>query len=788
MEFTSLPDDVLHHIFAFLPLRSVLQMECMCKRLQHSVTAYLSTLKSINLFHHHIKEDIFRHWHTQVRLSPSQLLLCLRRCPRARHIVYLPTLGQDKSLCKTICNIVQQYRNIVTIDLVDSKELLDEVLAQKLDVVLGEVRVVPWTGSASLVARLSPSTFSATSVLHMEDVSLDPQTLKVFSNCYEMSLIRCLFTSDAEECLKAFSFPNIRKFVYVEEPGNSASAQAGSQLVAQMVQSDSLKIFHLGLYRFSVLDRVSSNWLATNLQDLEIASTGSYSAALQQLRYASIVAEICQNCRANLQRVCLPSTILVKQFFYHLISRGQFFPQMKTLEMTGIADTKMFLAPGNMVETLYYQEFLKLCPEMSSLSLHSFSGALNTLVLPMMLGELVLPWDNRINPEKQRNEVIHCISALSHLQSLSIFGVEEVDAMVQGNSAGRVHHRNQTSLVVAVESLRKFRIKNVYVQSLDLTGCTHLSEFSMHCCPSSVSLPMQSLEDVYIYDSDPNNLEKFIVDCLQAKSMVREHDQAACHIHAQLHSILEQESNVTIAHEKKTQKLFSVVDDTLQGLSNCLDFLILKDDALHIFEHNSGEPMYPFTEYGSHSSIASGRSRGDVLSENSRKDRILEGIRRWKKCILDVKLQSSSFKMNELSSVVNLYDTVYCDTPFKCLTNLKFLSTVSVDPSLSQPSGSAAGVTCWSEDCKCEDKVMGGGGSNGGERSGNGGEAGKTHKSSCSSGELGVLNVPHIQLHVKQSLGYEKPCWSQWNITCNPLVIMSIIEYVHCIHTLFYYD
>ena len=224
------------------------------------------------------------------------------------------------------------------------------------------------------------------------------------------------------QSFKSYLFP-----IYVSL---STLTSLGSVLLAKAVQSEKLALLHLGLNEFFSLEAAFPDWNATRLEHLQVESTGTYSACLQQLKYASIIADICHLCRDTLQIISLPSSILIKRFFNRLISAGLPFQKLSTLKMTGIADTKMFLSPGNLVETVFYREFLKLCPMMASVSLHSYSGSLVTLVLPLTLKELVLPWDNRLNLVKQRDEIAGCLLALPHLTSLSILGVEEVDALL----------------------------------------------------------------------------------------------------------------------------------------------------------------------------------------------------------------------------------------------------------------------------------------------------------------------------------------------------------------------
>ena len=689
MDFTALPDDVYYCIFSFMSLVDVLKMEHVCKRLKSSARYYLSTLKSIDLFGNSIKNDIFGEWREEVKITPSLLLLCLKRCPRAKFISYLPgpTNSRDSSYSSMVSKYIKQHPNIEVINFVNSKKLLDEFLAHEVEVGFSEVHLVlngcPLSSSVSIPQLCSGSLTS----LYLEDITIDPAILKLLPLCHEMQFVRCLLTSDSRDSLKALqSLSSIQKFVHIEEPGNPASSQAFSQLLSAVVKSDSLRVLHLGLTRFSVLEEVVVSQLAGKLQDLGISSAGTtYSTALQQIRYAPVVAEICQKCKGTLERICLPSSILVKQFFELLISRGCLFPNLKTLDVTGIADTKMFLVPGNSVGAFYYEEFLKLCPQIRNLSLRSFSASLNAITLPVTLCSLVLPWDGRLNSELQKNDIERCVAFLPNLLSLSIFGVEEIKAILQDC---------QSSLEFSLCSLREFKIKNVCLKHLNLKNCTNLTLFSIHCCPASVVLPVESLKSIKIYTSDFENLVEFMTGFMLAKNSFERKEHVSCHIHAQLHSIyIQQEPLLTGTYEVKSLNLLPALQKTLSCVSKGLDYWVLKDDVPHILEHNSGEEMYPLTEYSSHSTIASARSKTDIIQETCLRARIFEGVQRWKDIISHLKSAASSSSSLSGPSKTHSFDTIFCDRLFKCLTNLDMIAFLNSDSNICQASGHCIGTS-----------------------------------------------------------------------------------------------
>ncbi len=552
--------------------------------------------------------------------------------------------------------------------------------------------------------------------------------------------MRCSFEIQSNLEINKLILPNLCKFLYIEQPGRSASKQFGVALVKKAAESEKLKTICLGLSDFVALETAALSWKATNLEVLEVVSTGSYSASLQQLKYASIVADVCKLCRLSIQTITLPSSILIKRFFSQLITMSLHFPQLQTLMMTGLADTKMFLSPGNLVETMFYQEFLKLCPAISSLSLHSYTGSLVSLVLPFTLTEVILPWDNRLNLEKQKNEILACLSAIPQLKFLSILGVEEVDALMQEYIGSSLHGRRLPTIEICMESLEVFRLKNVCIQKLDLTGCANLTSFSLQCCPTlnNLIVPVESLSKVSIYDDYVGYIDAFINGFMTARA--ENSYESSCHIHIQLHSILKQEPDAKVEHTSKVSHLFSVVKKACSSSSNALDYIILKDEQLHLFEHNSGEPMYPFTEFQAEDQYSSGRSEVEMRAETNRRQCILEGINRWKDCIVGIKSTLTTSHIKQSSFEVISQSLAYCGCPFQCTTNMPYLLTLNTLPSFCQPSGSSI----------------------------------EEHPND------GMLNVPRI------TPSCQIPDLQICKVS--PLILISIVGYAHNIYTLFYYD
>lgn len=765
----ALPNDVLYQILSYLSLRSVLRLEYLCLRLQQAITGYLSTIKRISLYHSLVKKDVFRH---NVGTIPAKSLAkVLSLCQFARSIEYLGA-KQTSSTYRELLAVIREHKNITTLELVDSKTLFDEVRAHCAYLTLCEVRLS--SSVANLVSSqdcLQPSSYTTTTVVYVEDVEVDYHFLAYFSNCVDMSFIRCSFQIQPPSQLeKSISFPNLCSFKLIDQPGTSANSQVCNLLLRKISECDKLTFLYLGLRSdFWGLEAALPDWKATNLSHLQVISTGSYSAALQELKYASVFAEICHLCRGNLEVISLPSTILVKRFFTRLISSNSVFKQLQALKMTGIADTKMFLTPGNLVETVFYQEFLKLCPVISSLSLHSYTGSLVSLMLPLTLTELVLPWDNRLNLVKQCSEISSCLSTLPQLSSVSILGVEEVDTLLHDSFVSDVSHRRLPTLDINMETLRVFRLKNACVLTVDLTGCANLTSFKIQCCPTlqELNLPHDSLQEVCIYDQYCSYIDKFVRDFIKYDQS-RQPSQYHCHIHIQLHSVVMQEPDAKKEHKSLADDLLSVVETACFDASSALEFIVLKDDNFHLSEHNSGESMYPFTEFQSYGEFKSGRSQDEVRAEICRMQCVLEGMRRWKHQITKLKkLSLPSSVLSTSSPNVAHFVTSYCDTTFRCTTNLDYLKRLNNMRCFCQSSS-----TCSNLSVHCNTVTL--------QPANAGSESivGDHHDI------IPLLNVPQLGSEIV----FEQMFLDCLEVTHKPLVLVSIVEYGHNIYTLFYYD
>lgn len=278
--FTDLPNDVLLHIFSYLPLRRVLCLEYLSQRLHFAISSYLSTLKVLNLYSQDITRDIFRPYNEAIvqGMCPSVLEKLLRRCVHVRSIVYIPSTMQA-----SFCEVTAQLKSTYHIKFVDCKDMLDEVRTRNIGLTLGEVCIAS-SAQHNLVSTLPPTTsceYGALNILNVEGITMNAHTLLFFLGCVEISLIRCNLEMDSNSELNALEFPNLSKFVYVEQPGRSASSRIGNMLVKKATRSEKLRVLHVGLSEFSALQVAASGWEAKHLEDLQVMSTGSYSATAQ---------------------------------------------------------------------------------------------------------------------------------------------------------------------------------------------------------------------------------------------------------------------------------------------------------------------------------------------------------------------------------------------------------------------------------------------------------------------------------------------------------------------------
>ena len=761
--FADLPNDVLFKIFSLLPLRSVLQLEYLCRRLHSTICAYLATVKCIDLHYPTTTIDIFRLHDPKViskPILPHDLSGLLTRCPQATKISYIPVVGTTELYREKIDELVHvltRHRRIRQIGFCDSLNLLSSVrkLQPYLDIGIDEVYV----GSTDL--EYAPPCLSSLCVSCRPRLSLgrnllDYADFNLLSKFTELEITDCCLNSTSHFgrsslTFSRIEFANLKSFTYSEITRYSYSP-AFTALASTVAQSPALASLKLAITNFSVLVDIANNWRSENLRNLELTSAGSYSASLEHISLAPVVANLITVCADTLETVTLSSSLLVKQFFTNVVSNVTCFPKLQTFSMTGIADTKMFLAPGNMVETRYYQNFISLCPDMKMISLHSFSGSLASLSLPLGLREVTLPWDNRLNLTQHRDAVLATLNVLPGLEKLTIAGVEEVDSLLQESSSLML--RGPPTLAIESETLLEVRISNICIRKLDLRGCTRLTKFVLHYCPvlQTLLLPVKSLEQVHIYDSYHPYLPKFL------ESFVLQKERAlSCHLRIQVHSMRKKEPEMAsqAPNETKYKELIADVTSACSAASKIVDYVFLCDEEIKLFQHNSGEPLFPFTEFQSFIPSCA-RSAEDIRLELNRRNSVLEGVRRWQDYLLTAKSRGDcviatgdavvpgSIRGDHATS----FKAVYCSSRFDCRTNIPFFMNINQSPVLCQPSTSAS----YKVDSRGE----------------------------TSEDERQSLNVPRLRWTDAAKL-------SASSSHCRPTLFISTVAYAHDIHTLFYY-
>lgn len=783
--FVSLPNDVLFRIFSLLPLRSVLQLEYLSQRLHHAISAYLSTVKCIDLYFPTTTSDIFRIHDPRIisnPILPDHLSKILARCPQAMKISYFSILGTTKDYRDRIDELVYvltKYEKISQIGFCDNLNLLSAFrkLQPYLDMCIEEVCV------NSTDPDYAPPFLSSVCVKNRPRLSLgrnmlDYADFSLLAKFTEIEILDCCLNSTSHfgrtsSTFTRIDFPNLKSFTYSEITRYSYSPSFAT-LVATVAQSPELVSLRLSVTNFSVLVDIAHNWKSVNLKNLELISAGSYSASLEHISLAPVVAELITVCAVSIETVILSSSLLVKRFFMNLVSKVRCFPNLRMFSMTGIADTKMFLAPGNMVETRYYQDFISICPKLTSISLHSFSGSLTLLALPVELKELVLPWDNRLNLTQHRDTVLTTLSTLPFLEKVTIAGVEEVDSLLQ--EASSLLLRGPPTLVIDSNMLLDVRITNICIRKLDLRSCVKLECFILHYSPvlQSLLLSATSLQRVYIYDSYHPYMPKFLEDFLLQKER-----SPSCHLRIQIHSMRKKEPEMATQqpNETKYKELIADVMNACSCASRQLDYVYLCDEEVKLFSHNSGEPLFPFTEF--QTCIPScARSAEDIRHELNRKNCVMEGIRRWQTCLEAVKspstvtsraATSSGFSVSNVlvgAPVSDLpaqhatnFKAIYCDSKFKCHTNIPYFVKVNESSMLCQPSTSIN----------------------------------RSDSPGIITAERTFLNVPRLNLSAVCACNsssipssVHEPLRSYINDQ-KPTLIISTVAYAHDIHTLFYY-
>ena len=745
INLSQFPLVVLLKILSFLSLENVLQLERQCRHLHHAVSAYLTTLKT---FHERILEDQFWRFdpHIVSKPSDSQLASLLCRCPSVTKLVFLhPSDEPGKAgVDQHLLSILIAHKNITEVEYCSSLPVAETVF-EFLPLVTITTCTLSAQGKAAVFSLPSGCRIKALRLHRVVLVGGIP-SLPVVE---EIKLSNVKLTESSKASQQSLEFPRLQSFSFF---GSPPAPSCFTQLLVALTKCPLLTSLKLGLSAFDGVEDLLQEEGLSQLSVFELRSIGLYTATFQQYRFAGTVAELCTKNASSVEHLSLPSSILTKQFFRHFIDNNIFLPKLKRLDVNGIADTKLFLAPGNLVESRYYRDFLRLCPQMASLSLHCFSGSLTSLALPMTLTEVTLPWDNRLNLNEQRDSVHSVLAAVPGLQKLSIAGVEEVEGIVlEGTEIFRSVEAPE--LKISSDSLLEFTVSNACIKLIDLKGCAKLSAFALHCCPilKSLTLPADPLKRIYIYDSCRPYVKNFIKDFVSQREC-----SDPCHLHVQLHSV-RRVTDMTEPPEEWGKWLLVYVTSVLASVANRVDYFVVRQLKLWELEHNSGEPMFPCTEFHPEA-YRFRRSEMEIESVNEHRSLALAGVRRWLNCLSNLKqfvFQSAQLGFPQASPCD--FTAHYCSEDYGCYTNIPWVTNINQSFLLSQPSSPPN-----------------------------------------SDSELRPLNVPRLDVSTSQCYAtLATPPPPTKGVTASgsekeppklnrPLVVISVMEFVHNIHTLFY--
>ena len=740
--FSQLPLVVLLKIFTFLSLEKVLQLEQQCRHLHHAVLAYLKTLKTLNAFRERVLEDRFwRYDPVMNKPSDSQFAALLSRCPSVTRLSLLrPTVSSDEpgkaAVNEGILSVLIAHKNIAQIDYCSSLPVAKTIFESLPLVTITTLRVQGNGEEFSLPRGCKVRALRLSRVVLVSGIPSLPLVEQI-----EFSNVKLTGSPKA-----SLEFPRLRSFSF---SGSPPAPPCFTQLLTALTRCPLLTSLEFSLSAFDGIEDLLQDERSFQLSTFKLRSIGLFAATFQQYRFAGTVAQLCTKNASSIEHLNLPSSILTKQFFRHFIDNSVLLPKLKRLDVNGIADTKLFLAPGNLVEGRYYQDFLRLCPQMASLSLHSYSGSLAFLALPLTLTEVTLPWDNRLNLDGQRDSVRSVVATIPGLLRLSIAGVEEVEGiLLEGAEVFR--SLEAPDLSISSDSLLEFKISNVCIKLIGLKGCTKLSTFSLHCCPilKSLTLPADPVKHISIYDSCQQYTKNFV------KRFISQRDNSdPCHIHIQLHSV-RRVTDVTEPPQEWCKWLLENITGVLASVAHRVDYFVVQKLKLRELEHNSGEPMFPCTEFHP-DAYRFRRSQVEIESENNHRSLALEGVRRWVDCLSDLRQFSTcNAHDSELQASAPCdFSALYCGEEYKCSTNVPWVTKINQSPLLSQPSSPLD-----------------------------------------PDSQLQLLNVPRLdispsQCHTALNSHSEQPCVSSEKEpprASKPLLVISAMEFVHNIHTLFY--
>lgn len=683
-----LPLDVLLKIFSLLPLRALLKLEHLCQTIQRAIAVHLSTLKRFNLYDEGVLDDEFLPFEANSNLCRAirggNIARLLARCPSVAAVTFLPAL----SCADNVPAMVELFRrgSICELELCDSWNLAEQLLRECPHVSIGELKL-----EGSEMVRLPPN--CKVRRLNLRGVQLD-QGLPCLNETEEVSLSRVtLHLPAVPENGGVLDFHRLRSFSFSGTTFARDHAHLHTSTVALMMSlaaAPRLETLRLSMGGFEELRHVCHAGGFPHLKRFDLTcSVWAESSSPQQSASAVVVAELCTLSRASLRHLSLPSIVLVKQFFMFLLGNNVWFPNLEVLDVNDkIYDTKFFLAPFNFVDDSVYDSFVQRFPQLTSLSLHSYSGSLKpgVLHLPVHLTHLTLPWDSRRPSTQSWGYVASMVGSLSLLTHLHIAGVESVEGV---SEAAKLEAKDAT---IKLDSplLEVVKISNVCCSKIVLTGCTRLREFALQCCPllRSLSLPTSSsssLEAVSIYDEGRPYMMKFVEGWL---SQLKHSRRPSHRLHVQLHSLHKAGTDVPSEMGK------GLLPETVLGFSRSLNYLVLYRHARKELHHSAREPMYACTEFQPQSEFNPGSgpgnaARNEVAEENDHRALVATGISRWLQHFssslpqavnpLDPKVVPGPVEKWE-------FEAMFCGQLYNCYTNVRGLVEANASPYLTQPS------------------------------------------------------------------------------------------------------
>lgn len=761
---SDVPLDVLLKIFSLLPLRALLKLEHLCQTLQRAVAVYLSTVKRFNPYGEGVLEDEFLPFENNSKLCGAicdgNIARLLARCPNVAAVTFLPA----RARVDAVPAMVELLRrgSILHLELCDSWQLAEPLLRECPHVSIGELRL---EGTGSEMLRLAPN--CRVRRIHLRGVTLD-RGVPALNETEEISLTRVTLHLPATPESGVQQFHRLRSFSFSGTTFARDRAHLHTSTVAlltSLAAAPHLDTLRLSMGGFDELRDVCRLGGYPSLRCLDLSCPVWFeSSSPQQSSGAVVVAELCALSRASLRHLRLPSVVMVKQFFMFILGNNIWFPCLETLGVgDNVYDTKFFLAPFNFVEDRVYDNFVQRFPQLTSLSLHSYSGSLKPGVLrfPVHLTRLTLPWDSRRPSTQSWVDVAAIVGSLPLLTHLHLAGVESVEGVGEAAKLAGGKEASSSS-VIKLDSplLREVKVSNVCCSKIVLTGCSGLVRFALQCCPvlRSLSLPT-SVEDVSVYDEGRPYTMKFVEGWLS--QLKHAPNGPARRIHVQLHSLHKAGTEVP------TEKGKGLLPEIVLGFSRSLNYLVVYRHARRELHHSARDSMYACTEFQPQSEFnpaapgsdpGNNNSRDEVAEENEHRALVARGLSRWlrhfsaappqtvaplvpKAAPLDPRAAPFDPKTAHLDPKSGAgaaekaeFEAVFCGQLYNCYTNLPALVEANTSPYLTQPSSSSSSSS-GSHD-------VGGGG-------------------------VRELNVPRLGLCATPPLNGK------------PLVCVSVMEYLH---------